>query len=152
MQANMPKEVGDSGLMEDTDSDEPPSGLDDGDDKDNENLNADSNLNDENESDTEDDGHTEHSDDISLAEGSDDDDLIDLDEVLPEGLIDYDGSDTEETPEDEEEWTGFGRGQKRKRAGEQKGCGRRKKLRSLPTFASYEEYAKMIDEGPEDDI
>jgi len=96
MQANMPKEVGDSGLMEDTDSDEPPSGLDDGDDKDNEKPKRDSNLNDENESDTEDDGHTEHSDDISLAEGSDDDDLIDLDEVLPEGLIDYDGSDTEE--------------------------------------------------------
>ena len=29
---------------------------------------------------------------------------------------------------------------------------RRKKLRSLPTFASYEDYAKLIEDGPEDNI
>ena len=41
-------------------------------------------------------------------------------------------------------------GKKRKRKEEDKQ--RRKKLRSLPTFASYEDYAKLIEDGPEDDI
>jgi ribosome biogenesis protein MAK21 len=45
-------------------------------------------------------------------------------------------------------------GEKRKR----KGPGhederiRKKKLRALPTFASYEDYARMIEDGPEEDI
>ena len=29
---------------------------------------------------------------------------------------------------------------------------RKKKLRALPTFASYEDYARMIEDGPEEDI
>lgn len=89
---------------------------------------------------------------FSLVESSDAEDLIPLDEteemILEDGLIDG--------PDEGEEWTGFASGspalgEKRKRNGgrEQK---KRKKARSLPTFASYEDYAKLIEEGPEDDI
>ena len=41
---------------------------------------------------------------------------------------------------------------RRKRDGEDGKKGRRKKLRSLPTFASYEDYAKLIEDGPEDNV
>ena len=57
--------------------------------------------------------------------------------------------------EEEAEWGGIGGGssqKKRKRGDEEDGKKRRKKLRSLPTFASYEDYAKMIEDGPEDNI
>ncbi|KAF9447072.1 CBF-domain-containing protein [Macrolepiota fuliginosa MF-IS2] len=89
--------------------------------------------------------------DLSFAEGSDNEDLIPLDE-LPDGLIAYDSSDGE-AGEEEDEWQGISseKPQKRKRGVEEKNS-KRKKLRSLPTFASYEEYAKMIEDGPEDDI
>jgi ribosome biogenesis protein MAK21 len=149
MQATIPKEAGDSDDMEDSDSDDPPSRLDV---DEAEALGATSNSSDDNQSEAQKDDHPEHSDGLSLAEGSDNDDLIDLDDELPEGLIDYDGSDAEDASEDEEEWPGLGGGQKRKRADEKKNHGQRKKLRSLPTFASYEDYARMIDDGPEDDI
>jgi ribosome biogenesis protein MAK21 len=143
MQATMPKEAGDSDLME---SDDSPSGLDD-DDKE---LDASLNSSDEDEDEMQQED-AEQSDDLALAEGSDNEDLIDLDEEVPGGLVDYDGSDTENAP-NEQEWTGLNGGQKRKRGDEKRAQGKRKKLRSLPTFASYEDYAKMIDEGPEDDI
>lgn len=89
---------------------------------------------------------------LSLVESSDADDLIPLDEAeemtFKDGPIDW--------PDEDDEWTGFGNGypavgEKRKRngGGEQK---KRKKARSLPTFASYDDYAKLIEEGPEDDI
>ena len=29
---------------------------------------------------------------------------------------------------------------------------KKKRMRSLPTFATYEDYAKLIEDGPEDDI
>jgi len=83
--------------------------------------------------------------DDELAEASDNDDLLSLDADGPESLIEYDGTDSE--------WGGIETeevGEKRKRRDEWKE--RRKKLRSLPTFASYDEYAKMIEDGPEDDI
>lgn len=85
------------------------------------------------------------SDALSLAEDSDNEDLIPLGEI-PDGLIAYDGSDNEE-------WGGIDSEEprKRKRSAETKGK-EKKRLRSLPTFASYEEYAKMIEDGPEDDI
>jgi len=102
-------------------------------------------------------GHAEErSDDddvkLSLVESSDTEDLIPLVEVEEMAFkavpIDW--------LEEDEEWTGFGSGspalgEKRKRNGntEEK---RRKKARSLPTFASYDDYAKLIEEGPEDDI
>ena len=59
--------------------------------------------------------------------------------------------------EEEGEWSGFGGdslalGEKRKRKGGKEEQKKRKKVRSLPTFASYEDYAKLIEEGPEDDI
>jgi len=43
-------------------------------------------------------------------------------------------------------------GGKRKRKGGKEELKTRKKARSLPTFASYEDYAKLIEEGPENDI
>lgn len=93
--------------------------------------------------------------DLSLAEGSDADDLIDLDDDIPEGLVEYPGSESGEGDSEGGEWTGFGGGDagtKRKRGGKHDDGKKKKKLRSLPTFASYEDYAKMIEEGPEDDI
>lgn len=130
----MPKAMGDDDdLMDDSDTDP---GLDDSDDLgsagDEKDIDGDS-----------DDG-------LSLVEGSDNEDLISLD---GDGLIDYDGSDADDN-EDDGEWQGIGGGEeksnKRKRTDEDKK--RRKKLKSLPTFASYEDYAKMIEDGPEDDI
>ncbi|KAF9062024.1 CBF/Mak21 family-domain-containing protein [Rhodocollybia butyracea] len=133
MQASMPKARGDDDdLMEasDVDIDDDSDDLDDG---------------------------------LSLAEGSDNEDLISFNGDVPDGLIEYDGSDYDTDAdaegggggEEEEEWGGIDNGgdaksKKRKRIDEDKK--RRKKLKSLPTFASYEDYAKLIEEGPEDDI
>jgi len=88
---------------------------------------------------------------LSLIEESDNEDLISLDRD-PEGLIENDGPESGE--EEEEEWDGIGAGdRKRKRTeGAETRSGRRKKMRSLPTFASYEDYARMIEDAPEDDI
>lgn len=92
-------------------------------------------------------------DGLSLAEGSDNEDLISLDGDIPEGLIEYDGSDVDDADEDaDEEWGGITSAQGSKRKREDTKSEKRKKLRSLPTFASYEDYAKMIEDGPEDDI
>jgi ribosome biogenesis protein MAK21 len=48
----------------------------------------------------------------------------------------------------------LGGGKKRKHKGAEKEDGRirKKKLRALPTFASYEDYARMIEDGPEEYI
>ncbi|KAJ6500610.1 CBF/Mak21 family-domain-containing protein [Mycena sanguinolenta] len=131
MQATMPRVAGDDDLMEE--SDEVPSDLED---------DEDSSQNDDDE---------DNDDALSLAEGSDNEDLVPLDADFP-GLIDYDGSDEE--ADEEAEWGGISQGdeggKKRKRADSSNQ--KRKKLRSLPTFASYEDYAKMIEDGPEDDI
>ncbi|KAG6372691.1 CBF/Mak21 family-domain-containing protein [Boletus reticuloceps] len=86
-------------------------------------------------------------DELPSAEGSDDDDLVAVDDI-PNGLIEYDGSDAE--TEQDEEWGGISGGEKRK--WNDKSQTRRKKRKTLPTFASYEEYARMIEDGPEDDI
>lgn len=97
---------------------------------------------------------------LSLVESSDAEDLIPLDEAgemaFEDGLIGWLDEGEPYGEDEDEEWTGFGGGSpalggKRKRSGggEQK---KRKKARSLPTFASYEDYAKLIEEGPEDDI
>ncbi|KAE9406885.1 CBF-domain-containing protein [Gymnopus androsaceus JB14] len=136
MQATMPKVLGDNDdLMNDSDPDDD---LDDSADLgslDDEDIDGDS-----------DDG-------LSLVEGSDNEDLISLDGDVPDGLIEYDGSDADDNDHDEEEWGGIGgdeKSKKRKRNDEDKK--KRKKLKSLPTFASYEDYAKMIEDGPEDDI
>ncbi|OAX41808.1 CBF-domain-containing protein [Rhizopogon vinicolor AM-OR11-026] len=134
MQASMPRVAGDEDLMVDSDSE--PSGLDDSDGSDDEEADVD-----------EEDGGS--GDGFSMVEGSDNEDLIGLDEV-PHGLIEYDGS-ADEQGDGEESWNGFGSTKKRKQETESK-REKRKKLRSLPTFASYEDYARMIEDGPEDDI
>jgi len=90
-------------------------------------------------------------DTLSLVEASDNDDLLPLCEMT-NNLIAYDSSFENE---DEEEWegikTGLGEARKRKRA-DDKENDRKKKRCPLPTFASYEDYAKMIEDGPENDI
>jgi len=100
---------------------------------------------------------------LSLVESSDAEDLIPLDEAealaFKDGLMDWPGDegDSSDGGEADEEWTGFGSGSpalggKRKRRDGEEEQKKRKKARSLPTFASYEDYAKLIEEGPEDDI
>ena len=137
----MPKMEGDDVNPIEDDSDELPSDLEvDDEDGDESEEEKGLNLNDDADE-----------DDLSLAEGSDNDDLIPLDGEVPEGLIEWNGSDVDSVPTGEE-WDGIdGSGSKKRKRGETL-KGKRKKLRSLPTFASYEEYAKMIEEGPEDDI
>ena len=164
MKASMPELKGgdvDDDLMED--SDELPSGLDeDSEDGSGAELEDDEDDEDENE-DMAGAARASDNDAFSLVEASDAEDLLDLDEVNPTGLVEYDGSDAGSAPE--EEWAGFGDGAsevagggKRKRTaegegeGEGKGKSQRKKRRSLPTFASYEDYAKMIEDGPEDNV
>ena len=97
---------------------------------------------------------------LSLVEDSDGDDLIGLDDVeVPDGLIEYEsdgngGSDVSAGDDADGEWTGLGGEskthgkRKRGKVGEQG----KKRRRALPTFATYEDYAKLIEEGPEDDI
>jgi ribosome biogenesis protein MAK21 len=129
MKASMPDLGVDDDM--DMDSDEIPSGLDDSD--------PDDAVDDE--------------DQFSLAEGSDAEDLIPLDEA---GIMDYDGTSDAQEPVDEfEEWGGIDaqptdKAGKRKRGEE--GQSNRKKLKSLPIFASYEDYAKIIEDGPEDNV
>ncbi|KDR71796.1 hypothetical protein GALMADRAFT_281643 [Galerina marginata CBS 339.88] len=160
MQATMPKVTGeDDDLMQDSD-------LEDEDEDDDDlplDFDDDSELNEAGDSEDEESQVAEDEDDgeddgLSLAEASDNEDLIQLDEDMPDGLIEYDGSDADVDEDDagneEEVWGGISTavapGKKRKR--EETKNEKRKKLRSLPTFASYEDYAKLIEEGPEDDI
>ena len=102
-------------------------------------------------------------DKLSLVESSDAEDLIPLDEAevlaFKDGLIDWPDNegDSSDDENEDEEWGGFGDGPpvlggKRKRKEGKEEQKKRKKTRSLPTFASYEDYAKLIEEGPEDDI
>lgn len=129
----MPK-VGDDDVMES--SDEMPSDLDIDSDDDSDAL--------EQESDDE--------DDLSLVEDSDNEDLVPLDDMAPDGLIEYDGPDSEDGGDAKDEWGGINPADTKKRKRNETSNEKRKKLRSLPTFASYEDYAKMIEDGPEDDI
>ncbi|KZT30311.1 CBF-domain-containing protein [Neolentinus lepideus HHB14362 ss-1] len=132
-------------VMEDSE-DEVPSGLDDDEDEVPSGLDDDDQASEEDE-----DGEQEGEDDaFSMAEASDAEDLIDLDADVPDGLIAYDGSNDES---EGEEWEGLSRASNKKRKYQDKDEGRRKKkLKRLPTFASYDDYQKMIEEGPEDNI
>jgi ribosome biogenesis protein MAK21 len=143
MQASMPRMAGDEDLMADSDS--VASDLDDS-DGDDEEVEVDG-EDEDGDGDDEDGGS---GDDFSMVEASDNEDLLSLDEV-PRGLIEYDGIADEDGGDVEEEWNGFGSTKKRKQENESK-REKRKKLRSLPTFASYDDYAKMIEDAPEDDI
>lgn len=98
---------------------------------------------------------------LPFVEDSDNDDLIDIDDVeIPGGLLEY-GSESDSHSEigaadgADAEWDGFRgeskMGTKRKR-GKDAAKEKKKRIRSLPTFATYEDYAKLIEDGPEDDI
>lgn len=95
--------------------------------------------------------HAGEDDELSMAEASDAEDLVDLDADVPSGLIDFDSDAGSEGAE--EEWGGFeGSLKKRKRSEGADGKQKKKKLRSLPTFASYDDYAKMIEDEPDNDL
>ena len=129
MKATMPKIGGDEDDLMDEDSDDIPSGLD-------------NDSEDEEKADSASDEGT-----LSLAEASDNDDLMPF-----EGLLTYDGSGTDDS---EEEWGGFSATDEASNKRKHKGGDakkKRKKMRSLPTFASYEEYAKVIEDAPEDNV
>ncbi|KZT01908.1 CBF-domain-containing protein [Laetiporus sulphureus 93-53] len=154
MKATMPAELDDDGLMEgseDEDEDEVPLDLESGGNDDDE----DDQVEQSEKEAGKDEAHSE-ADDFSLAEASDAEDLLPLDTEIPMGLVEYDGSDAEGSDQ-EEVWGGIGedgsKAKKRKR-GEEKGSARsrKKKLKSLPTFASYDDYARMIEDGPEDNV
>lgn len=146
MQATIPKTGEDDELLSVPDED------DDGDDLDPEEDD------DEGEDESEKEDDNTHDDALSLAEGSDDDDLLAISDIP--GLIEYDGSDASadegdpENSDGDEEWGGISerKGKRKLKGKDQDEKRKQKKRRTLPTFASYEEYAKMIEDGPEDDI
>ncbi|KZT67570.1 CBF-domain-containing protein [Daedalea quercina L-15889] len=169
MKASMPAELQDDDLTDDSadeDEDEIPLGLDDDDDSvagdrdgslldeaDETQSGALSGDNGEDLGERDEDSIADDEDAFSLAEASDAEDLIPLDADAPTGLIEYDGSNASH-PE-EEEWGGIEAEQpskKRKRTEQDRKKDKKKKLRSLPTFASYEDYARMIEDGPEDNL
>lgn len=133
MQSSMPE------IQQDIEDDDSiPSGLDDISDDDSDSGDSDNSVADDSEP-------------GSLPDGGMPDDLGDSDEALEFGededdLIEL--SEGAELSSDDEPVDG-----KRKKAtpAESK-REKRRKLRSLPTFASAEDYAKMIDDAPEDDI
>ncbi|EMD35825.1 hypothetical protein CERSUDRAFT_138554 [Gelatoporia subvermispora B] len=146
MKATMPAELQDDDLMED--EDDLPSDLDmNSGASDEEAEAAEAGSDEEPESDQEEDG-----DDFSLVEGSDAEDLLSLDAEVPMGLIEYDGSDAGSESEDDAEWGGIADASSKKRKHDGDDKQRKKKLKSLPTFASYDDYAKMIEDTPEDNI
>ncbi|KAF8530196.1 CBF/Mak21 family-domain-containing protein [Hysterangium stoloniferum] len=87
----------------------------------------------------------------------DEDDIVsDGDGDDPTGLMDFPSGASGDGDAGEEEWQGFfggGDEQKtRKRGREKEEAGAKKKRQKLATFASYEDYAEMIDNAQEDDI
>ncbi|KAI8977858.1 CBF-domain-containing protein [Trametes punicea] len=153
MKATMPAEFEDEDILQDSDeSDDVLSDLDA--------LKSDADVEDHDAITEQDEVEEANDDAFSLAEGSDAEDLLPLDTEVPAGLIDYDGSDgnSEDAGQvDGEAWSGISSEQsskkgKRKRDAKGEKKVQRKKLRSLPTFASYEDYAKLIEDGPEDNI
>lgn len=95
------------------------------------------------------DGMQDDSEDSPLDLLEEDDDLIGSDGENPTGLIEY---FSEGSKGSDGEWQGVDSTQKaHKRAREDDGK-RKKKRQKLATFASYEDYAEMIEDGKEDDI
>ncbi|KAH9952381.1 CBF/Mak21 family-domain-containing protein [Russula dissimulans] len=86
---------------------------------------------------------------FSFAEASDADDLVNLDAEIPVDVTmkEQAGSGAQLSP-------AFGIGKKRKRQGSEKEDVRtgKMKLRALPTFASYEDYARMIEDGSDENM
>ncbi|CAE6412353.1 unnamed protein product [Rhizoctonia solani] len=97
------------------------------------------------------DGGSDADDGASVEGGSMPNDLGDSDEELefaedPDDLIELSGSDASSSDEEPVQ------GKRKKSAAADNKREKRKKQRRLPTFASAEDYAKMIDEAPEDDL
>ena len=147
----MPAELEDDGLMDDSDeSDDVPSDLEDISGDEAEDVDDDAEPEDQDEQVDEDDA-------FSLAEGSDAEDLLPLDTDVPAGLVEWDGPDASADESEEEEWGGVSaskekKGKRKRDEGKDARKAQRKKLRALPTFASYEDYAKLIEDRPEDNI
>lgn len=102
-------------------------------------------------------GESDEDSEGALSIGNDDeDDIVDSDaeipEGLPDGLIHFDSEEDEDAP-----WGGISSsvaGVKRKAGKQEVDSGRKKKkrLKDLPLFASLEDYEKLIDAQPEDNI
>jgi len=99
-------------------------------------------------------GHDSHPDGgfnfgFSSAEASDADDLAHLDGEVPVNL-----TNRERAASANQESSVFGDGKKRKRKvpGNEDSRIRKKKLRALPTFASYEDFAQIIENEPEENV
>jgi hypothetical protein len=89
---------------------------------------------DDKDKDAEGDQDEEEEDGLSLAEASDNEDLVSLDGDVPYGLIEYDGFDAEADVNDafeNDEECGISSGNDKKRKREEDKRGKRKKLRSL---------------------
>ncbi|KAH9959933.1 CBF/Mak21 family-domain-containing protein [Russula dissimulans] len=86
---------------------------------------------------------------LSFAEASDADDLLNLDAEIPVDVTmkEQAGSGAQLSP-------AFSIGKKRKRQGSEKEDMRigKMKLRALPTFASYEDYARMIEDASDENM
>ncbi|KAG8733763.1 hypothetical protein FRC11_002832 [Ceratobasidium sp. 423] len=137
MQSSMP-ELQNAG----DDSDDVPSGLDDMSDDGSDGSEG-GETGQDNDSDVE--------GDESIEGGTMPDDLGDSDEELefaedPNDLVELSGGDASSSDEEPI------KGKRKKSSAADSKREKRKKLRRLPTFASAEDYAKMIDEAPEDDI
>lgn len=141
MQASMPDAGDDLGLSEDSSDEEVDYSEDDEDEdmaaEDDEEVEEDDEDEDEDEDEeAEDDDEDDSGSDADFPNFDDDeDDLIPLDE-MPEEVLG--GSEPEEEEEDE------AAGAKRKRKEERKE--RKKKRREMPAFASYEDYAALIEQ------
>lgn len=151
MKASLPAELQGDDLSDD--SDVMPSDLEDG-ATDEDGAEYQENSSDQDSHTDEQIGDDEDHEVFSMVEASDNEDLRSLNEDVPDGLIEFDGPESEAESEGEE-WGGIAGSsshKKRKRGEDDSSKKKRKKLRSLPTFASYEDYAKMIEDGPEDNI
>jgi ribosome biogenesis protein MAK21 len=85
-------------------------------------------------------------DELDFPIEEDSDDLLDLDD-MPNIPLTSAFPDSDEEAEEEE----LDAGTKRKRGGKEDKKERKKK-RKLPTLASAEDYAALINDGPEDDL
>jgi len=103
------------------------------------------------------DGVQSHNTDESELDFSEDEnDLVsDVDGDDPTGLVECPSGSSDAEDEQDGEWQGFGserKTPKRKRELDSDHGEKRRKLRALPTFASYEDYATMIENSKEEDI
>ena len=169
MKQTMPGPHADLDLMEDDDdTDSIPNGLDDLDDEDEDVPGSQIGASDES-SDVEDEAGSEEASDPDEVEhveedegGSEEENLVESDvDLIVLSDVEFLDTGDDETgvgreaspsafePEDSETVSGVRRPHPEDT---HKGGRKRRKVGTLPTFASYEDYAKLIEEGPEDDI